>query len=276
MSAPAWLQSVAFDADGLVPAIAQDAHSGKVLMVAWMNAEALAETARSGRAVYYSRSRRRLWRKGEESGHTQQVHDIRLDCDGDVILLQVTQRGGMACHTGRERCFFRHLDTTGADARWVVQDPVLKDPAEIYGKPEAADTATAAAARANRPPIEPFSGSTMSQDPSTPPDVLSRLADLLVTRLPENGGDPDSSYTARLLARGPNAMLKKVGEEATELVMACKDGVPERIVSEAADLWFHTLVVLAWHGLRPEDVLRELARREGMSGLQEKASRPAE
>ncbi|NRF50684.1 phosphoribosyl-ATP diphosphatase [Pseudomonas stutzeri] len=110
--------------------------------------------------------------------------------------------------------------------------------------------------------------------PSTT-DTLARLADTLATRRPDRGGDPQSSYTARLLAKGPDAFLKKIGEEATELVMAAKAGVPERIVSETADLWFHCLVTLTHYNLRPEDVLAELARREGLSGLEEKARRPA-
>ncbi len=110
--------------------------------------------------------------------------------------------------------------------------------------------------------------------PSTT-DTLARLADTLATRRPDRGGDPQSSYTARLLAKGPDAFLKKIGEEATELVMAAKDGVPERIISETADLWFHCLVTLTHYNLRPEDVLAELARREGLSGLEEKARRPA-
>ena len=105
-------------------------------------------------------------------------------------------------------------------------------------------------------------------------DILARVADTLETRKPENGGDPQSSYVAKLLAKGPDAFLKKIGEEATELVMAAKDGVPERIISETADLWFHCLVTLAHYNLRPEDVLAELARREGLSGLEEKARRP--
>jgi phosphoribosyl-AMP cyclohydrolase len=130
---PAWLAELRFDAQGLIPAIAQDAHTGEVLMVAWMNAEAVLETVRTGRAVYFSRSRGRLWRKGEESGHAQQVHDIRLDCDGDVLLLKITQIGGIACHTGRARCFYRSLDLGGAQPAWVIQDPVLKDPDDIYG-----------------------------------------------------------------------------------------------------------------------------------------------
>jgi len=137
MSTPAWLNELVFDRDGLIPAIAQDAHTGTVLMMAWMNAEAVAETARSGRAVYFSRSRGRLRRKGEESGHVQVVHDMRLDCDGDVILLRVTQQGGIACHTGRERCFYRRLDTDAAEPAWIVEDPVLKDPGRIYGQSDA-------------------------------------------------------------------------------------------------------------------------------------------
>lgn len=129
MSNPAsWLDSVSFDENGLLPAIAQDAETGTILMVAWMNAEALAETAATKRAVYWSRSRRRLWRKGEESGHVQFVHEMRLDCDGDVILLKVRQEGGIACHTGRESCFYRRLDGSS----WSVVDPVLKDPGLIY------------------------------------------------------------------------------------------------------------------------------------------------
>lgn len=125
------LDTVRWDANGLVPAIAQEQGSNDVLMVAWMNREALAQTVQRGEAVYWSRSRGRLWHKGEESGHVQQVHEIRLDCDADVILLQVTQRGhepGIACHTGRHSCFFRRLDK-GA---WVEVEPVLKDPASIY------------------------------------------------------------------------------------------------------------------------------------------------
>jgi len=129
---PAWLADVEFDANGLIPAIAQDAANGQILMVAWMNSESLAETAATGRAVYWSRSRQRLWRKGEESGHAQLVRELRLDCDGDVVLLKVEQQGGIACHTGRASCFFRRLDGQGADAAWTTVDPVLKDPELIY------------------------------------------------------------------------------------------------------------------------------------------------
>jgi phosphoribosyl-AMP cyclohydrolase len=125
-----WLEEIRFDADGLVPVIAQDAASGRVLMMAWANAGALAETVASGQAVYYSRSRARLWRKGEESGHRQRVQEVRLDCDGDVVLYRVEQAGGIACHTGRGSCFFRLLH----DGQWQAVDPVLKDPELIYRK----------------------------------------------------------------------------------------------------------------------------------------------
>ncbi len=130
-----WLDAVRWDASGLVPAIAQEASSGDVLMFAWMNREALQKTAELGRAVYYSRSRQQLWFKGEASGHAQTVHDIRLDCDNDVVLLQVTQHGhtpGIACHTGRHSCFFHSLQGDGDHRQWHSVEPVLKDPDAIY------------------------------------------------------------------------------------------------------------------------------------------------
>ena len=130
-----WLDEIRWDERGLIPVIAQEAATGDVLMFAWMNREALQETAESGRAVYFSRSRSRLWRKGEESGHVQVVHDIRLDCDNDVILLKVSQLGqesgpAIACHTGRHSCFFHRYE----DGQWRVAEPVLKDPQTIYKK----------------------------------------------------------------------------------------------------------------------------------------------
>ena len=129
-----WLDAIKWDRDGLVPVIAQERGSGDVLMFAWMNREALAETRRRGQAVYWSRSRRRLWVKGEESGHVQQVHAIRLDCDADVVLLEVTQQGraagaaSVACHTGRHSCFFQRLE----GGQWQAVEPVLVDPERLY------------------------------------------------------------------------------------------------------------------------------------------------
>ena len=130
MSDNDWLDAVVWNDDGLVAAIAQDLATGRVLSMAWMNREALQLTRDEGRAVYWSRSRGKIWRKGETSGHIQQVHEIRLDCDGDTIVLLVTQVGGIACHTGRVSCFYRKLEA-GA---WQPVDPVLKDPDTIYGK----------------------------------------------------------------------------------------------------------------------------------------------
>lgn len=129
MSAP-WLAQIKWNSDGLVPAIAQDHETGRILMVAWMNEEALTLTVQEQRAIYWSRSRKKLWRKGEESGHVQKLHEIRLDCDADVILMQVEQLGGIACHTGRQSCFYSVLK----NEEWVPVEPVLKDPDNIYKK----------------------------------------------------------------------------------------------------------------------------------------------
>jgi len=137
-----WQDAVQWNEQGLVPAIARDARSGAVLMLAWMNRAALEETVRSGYAVYWSRSRGRLWRKGETSGHRQRVREIRLDCDGDTLLLSVEQEGGVACHTGRRHCFYRRLEVDGERPVWRVVEAVIVDPAELYGggrDPQAAD-----------------------------------------------------------------------------------------------------------------------------------------
>ena len=125
--ASTWLSEINWSDDGLIPVIAQEAESGKVLMVAWMNREALELTVKNGEAIYWSRSRKKLWHKGEESGHIQKVKDIRLDCDGDVLLLHVEQTGGIACHTGRHNCFFRKLEND----KWIITTPILKNPDEI-------------------------------------------------------------------------------------------------------------------------------------------------
>ena len=123
-----YLDNIRWNQDGLIPAIAQDVESGVVLMVAWMNAEALTLTINENRAVYWSRSRNKLWHKGEESGHFQQVHEIRIDCDEDVVLIQVEQVGGIACHTGRHNCFFKKLEK----GQWIIDQAVIKDPKDIY------------------------------------------------------------------------------------------------------------------------------------------------
>ncbi|HVO88139.1 MAG TPA: bifunctional phosphoribosyl-AMP cyclohydrolase/phosphoribosyl-ATP diphosphatase HisIE [Casimicrobiaceae bacterium] len=251
--------SVRFNEQGLVPAIAQDASTHRVLTLAWMNREALERTEATREAHYWSRSRNKLWRKGEESGHVQRVRELRLDCDNDAVLLIVEQVGGIACHTGRERCFFQRLE----HEQWRTVEPVLKDPAAIYGSQESeaghqetGNPALPASLAANRRAVAE--------------DVLGRLAATIEAR---KVADPKSSYVASLFAKGDDAMLKKIGEEATEAVMAAKDGDKLRLRAEIADLWFHSLVVLARYGLTPADVLEELQRREGVSGHAEKAAR---
>ena len=131
-TAPKWLDKIKWDAQGLVPVIAQEIGSNDVLMFAWMNRDALARTVALGQAVYWSRSRNKLWHKGEESGHFQQVHEIRLDCDEDVVLLKIEQVGKLACHTGRHSCFFQKFDAYAGEPDWVAVDPVLKNPTDIY------------------------------------------------------------------------------------------------------------------------------------------------
>jgi len=250
---PTFADIVRWNADGLVPAIAQDADGGRVLTLAWMNREALERTVESGEAHYWSRSRRALWKKGETSGHVQAVREVRLDCDADAVLLVVEQRGGIACHTGRARCFYRRLE----EGEWREVEPVLKDPAAIYGEDASQPHAAAGESTSARVGAS---------------DALAAIAATIASR---RDGDPAQSYVASLFARGEDAVLKKIGEEATETVMAAKDGDRDHLVREVADLWFHCLVLLAQHGLAPDDVLGELARRHGTSGHAEKASRPA-
>jgi len=242
------LENVRFDDRGLIAAVAQDCRNGRILMLAWMNAEALGATLASGYATYWSRSRNRLWRKGEESGNLQKVQSMRLDCDGDALVLQVDQTG-VACHTGRMSCFFHRWQ----NGRWRIIDDTPRDEAVARFRQAAED-----------PPED--------GPPVAPGDTLARLAGVIRAR---RDADPQRSYVARLLMRGEDTILKKVGEEATECVLAAKDGSPERIVAECADLWFHCLVMLEHYGLAPEDVVRELERREGISGLDEKAARKA-
>jgi phosphoribosyl-ATP pyrophosphohydrolase/phosphoribosyl-AMP cyclohydrolase len=262
------LDRIRFDDRGLIVAVAQDCRNGRILMLAWMNAEALGATLASGYATYWSRSRNRLWRKGEESGNLQKVRSIRLDCDGDALVLQVDQ-AGVACHTGRMSCFFHRWQNGG----WrVIEDP-LSDEGVAQSRwaaeapPEEGTSAELSDLNTKPGQVTPEVGY-----PATVSDSLTRLAGVIRAR---RDADPQRSYVARLLMRGEDTILKKVGEEATECVLAAKDGSRERIVAECADLWFHCLVMLEHYGLAPADVVRELERREGISGLDEKAVRKA-
>lgn len=282
MTLPAWLATIKFNADGLIPAIAQDHESGRILMMAWMNSEALQLTAETKTAVYFSRSRAKLWHKGESSGHTQTVHDIRLDCDADVIILSVTQAGGIACHTGRESCFYQRLDLSGPTPEWQTVDKILKDPADIYQSNKAAqsdlqsnDLNTNNTANADATAIE---------NQANEKSILQQLDRVLAERKQANA---DSSYVASLYAKGLNKILEKVGEESTESIIAAKDfahcdeytdkeqydEARHELIYEVADVWFHTLVGLAWFDIESDTVLNELGRRFGLSGIDEKAAR---
>nr|WP_255347418.1 bifunctional phosphoribosyl-AMP cyclohydrolase/phosphoribosyl-ATP diphosphatase HisIE [Cyanobium sp. PCC 7001] len=214
-SADALAQVLRFNADGLIPAVAQDWLDGAVLMVAWMNREALERTLATGEVHYWSRSRQELWHKGATSGHIQRLRGLRYDCDADVLLLSIEQAGQVACHTGARSCFYEQgpLPTEGGAAA-----------------------------------------------PPPPADVCTELMRVIEGRRdrPEPG-----SYTNKLLEGGANRILKKIGEESAEFVMACKDDQADAIAGEAADLVFHLQVALAHHGVSWRQVQQVLAARRG-------------
>ena len=212
--------------DGLIPVVTQEASTNEVLMLAYMDKEALSLTLESNIAHYFSRSKQRIWKKGESSGHTQEVVDIMLDCDNDTILLKVNQTG-VACHTGRKSCFFTSMKTNE-----IISD-VQVDTTQAYG-------------------------------------VIDTLYH---TILEKKNDDPEKSYTSKLLNGKENSMLKKIVEEAGEFTFAIKDNDTEEIIYEAADVTYHMLVALASKNVSPDRVKQELARRFGMSGIEEKNSR---
>lgn len=220
-----------FRGDGVIPAVAQDAATGEVLMLAYMNREALQRTLETGRAWYWSRSRQALWLKGETSGHHQLVREVLADCDGDAVLLRVEQIGPGACHTGYRSCFHHRLGP--GESRPAPERTF--DPAEVYG--------------------------------TRGGDVLAELFALIVERkrMPQEG-----SYTSYLFAQGLDKILKKIGEESTEVVIAAKNDEPAPLLNEAADLLYHLLVLLAERGLPPAEVLAVLRERRG------RAAGPAE
>ena len=213
--------------DGLLPVIVQDSSTNEVLMMAYMNKEALELTLSTKFAHYYSRSKQRLWKKGESSNHTQEVQEILLDCDNDTLLIKIKQNG-VACHTGRKSCFFTNLETGNC-----VSDVEI-DTTSAYG-------------------------------------VIDTLYH---TILEKKHDDSTKSYTAKLLQGKQNSMLKKIVEEAGEFTFAVKDNDSEEIIYEGADLMYHCLVALASQNISPDRIKQELARRFGMSGIEEKNNRP--
>ncbi|WP_094604275.1 bifunctional phosphoribosyl-AMP cyclohydrolase/phosphoribosyl-ATP diphosphatase HisIE [Sporomusa silvacetica] len=213
------IDTIKYDANGLVPAIIQDEVSGTVLMLAYMNAEALSKTLESGVTWFYSRSRRALWQKGETSGHVQIVKEMYYDCDADTILVKVSQTGA-ACHEGTFSCFSRRLD---ADTEQAAK---LFDPDKVYN--------------------EPLAG------------VLYELYNVINDR---KHNPKEGSYTNYLFEKGQDKILKKVGEEAAETIIASKNNDKAEILYEMADLWYHCLVLLANHNITPSELFEELKKR---------------
>ena len=220
------MAKIDWEKNPLIPVVVQDIETKDVLMLAYMNEEAFNLSRDTGFAHYYSRSRKRLWKKGESSGHTQEIVKMLLDCDGDTLLLQVRQKG-VACHTGRRSCFFNDIETE----KEICAPQV--DTAAAYG-------------------------------------VVDTLYHTILER---KGADPKSSYTAKLLQGSENGMLKKVVEEAGEFCFAVKDRNEDEIIYECADLAYHVLVALGKREISPDRIRQELARRFGMSGIEEKNSR---
>ena len=212
--------------DGLLPVITQQFDSGEVLMMAYMNEEALNLTLATNEVHYFSRTKQRIWKKGESSGHLQKVKQILVDCDNDTVLIKVDQVG-VACHTGRQSCFFTDLKKNETILN------VKEQMTQTYG-------------------------------------IIETLYQTISSR---RFGDPEESYTAKLLQGKQNSMLKKICEEASEFTFAIKDGQSDEIVYECADLAYHILVALASKNISPDRVKQELARRFGMSGIVEKNSR---
>ena len=214
--------------NGLIPVVTQDSTSNEVLMLAYMDKEALSLTLKTKQAHYFSRSKQRIWKKGESSGHLQDVKNIMIDCDNDTILLKVKQTG-VACHTGRKSCFFTDLESSKEKLDIEVNT------ASTYG-------------------------------------VIDNLYHVIESR---KNDDPKTSYTAKLLKGKENSMLKKIVEEAGEFTFAVKDNDEEEIIYEAADIVYHMLVAMASKNVNPDRVKQELARRFGLSGIEEKNSREA-
>jgi phosphoribosyl-AMP cyclohydrolase / phosphoribosyl-ATP pyrophosphohydrolase len=212
--------------NNLIPVITQDATTNEVLMLAYMNQEALELTLKTNYAHYFSRSKQRIWKKGESSNHLQQIVEILIDCDNDTLLLKVNQEG-VACHTGRKSCFFTNLATNEA-----ISD-VQIDTSSAYG-------------------------------------IIDTLYHVIQEK---KNDDPTKSYTAKLLQGKQNSMLKKIVEESGEFTFAIKDNDTEEIIYEAADITYHVLVALASKNISPDRVKQELARRFGISGIEEKNSR---
>jgi len=220
------LAAIKFAPSGLIPAIIQDAVSGDILMMAYMNRKSLEKTLTTGLTHFWSRSRERLWQKGESSGNIQRVRSIYLDCDQDALLIQVDQTR-VACHTGRWSCFHHQL----TDGRWIIMEDGAKDR-------------------------------------KTP--IFDRVYRTILDRKEH---PKENSYVSSLMKMGKDRILRKIGEESGELIIGSKNNQKAEIIPEMADLWFHTLVLLGYHGITPQEIYKELEKRHGKSGLRKDPTR---
>jgi len=219
------IKNLKYDSNGLIPAIIQDWKNGDVLMLAYMNEESLKKTIETGNTHFWSRSRNKLWKKGETSGNEQIVKEISYDCDNDTLLVKVEQKG-VACHTGNRSCFYSKL------------------------------TQVVIPSEARNLEVETFSG-----------NVIDKIYEIILDR---KRNLRESSYVSSLFKSGRDKILKKIGEEASEVVIGSKNDKKEEIIYEIADLWFHTLVLLGYHDISPEDIYKELQKRFGKSGIKDK------
>lgn len=257
---------VKFNADGLVPVIAQDARTDEVLMLAYMNEESLKETIRTGYVHYYSRSRQKLWLKGETSGHYQKVRNISIDCDGDALLIKVEQTGA-ACHTGHHSCFFTKFDppgpgegtdtagitgSPGGNAADAWKDTAAADAEKCGNAMDAGPDGGTAAQEA------PAGGACSSGGTAAGPGILTEVFGVILDR---KANPKEGSYTNYLFTKGLDKILKKIAEEAGEVMIAAKNGSPSEIQAEVADLFYHVMVLLAERGMTLSDVFDELKKR---------------
>ena len=279
---------------GLLPTIVQDAGDGAVLMLAYMNEEALSLTLRTGYAHYFSRSKGRIWKKGEESGHVQLVREAFLDCDNDTLLLKVEQCGGSACHTGARSCFFKEISLQKGGENVKNLGACSTENSAMQNFTAANSTLTNSAAERSEQNLDAASQNSTPKNSAekSPYGILDEIYHVCLDR--KLNGEPALSYVASLYAKGENAYLKKIAEEACEFALACKDlsrselyadvaresfgehkaGEPRYdVIYEGADLLFHLLLALAAHNIHPDALLDELARRQGQSGIEEKRRR---
>lgn len=262
------LEMVKYNADGLVPAITQDIRTDEVLMLAYMNEESLKKTIETGKAHYYSRSRQKLWLKGETSGHFQKIRSISIDCDQDTLLLKVEQTGA-ACHTGHRSCFFTRLEAdelkTGVEMKDIDMQSIVADEdsivadAEIDTQGKAADVQNGTAVAKSRTVYRQDEAAADVQGSTTGSEVLGEVYEVITDRLtnPKEG-----SYTNYLFTKGLDKILKKIGEEASEVVIASKNGNNAEISAEIADLLYHVMVLLAERRMSLNDVYEELNHRK--------------